>query len=150
MELPSIWLIILENFYIEQNDNENLTVAFIEAAISGSYEICKYFIDKKIEIVFDNVMKNLSKLHSINLEILMILLDSFLPYQKEMIVNKLFNPAIIANNKSIIKYLLTKSPTLDYDLLNAVNTHDVETVNIILEYNKDPSFINKVFESGNF
>ncbi|KAK8844447.1 hypothetical protein M9Y10_024305 [Tritrichomonas musculus] len=139
---------IIENFYLDSNDYMWFTLTFMKAAVVGSKEICNYIISKEIDFVYDEITKYLYKLVSIDLEIIIKLMNTLSPTDKEDLLNKLISPAIASKNKNLIRYLLQQTPPIGETLLWATQTNDFDVFNLVLEYNNDPFYINKVFENS--
>lgn len=56
--------------------------------------------------------------------------------------------AIRSKNKKLIEFLMIEKAPIKNALFEAVNTHDLEIVELILKYNSSPSFVNLKNEDG--
>ena len=129
------------------DDSFDFTQNFINAASSESTEICKYFIEKKTPINYEKLSAQVSELGSLNEELFSIIISNVSPEAKERIVG-CFDQAIEKKNKDLVKYLIKENPPFDHALLLAVCSHDLELVEIILEHDSQPSYINKLCDYG--
>lgn len=139
---------IITDLIINDNPKDDFTTPFFNAAISGKIEICNYLIEKKLFINFENLSYQVLKLSSIKEEIFSLMIENADQESKEIFFNIYLEQAIMKNNKGLIKYLIQKGASCVNSLFNAINTHDIELVNLILEYNNKPSFINKRSKDG--
>lgn len=130
------------------NNKNDFTRSFIEAFGSESFDICKYFIDNKICINYSELILHAYKFKLINCKILSLLIDNSSYFHKKQLIGNFIIPSIQKKNKDTIEYLLSNDAPMDDTLFEAVNTHNIEIVNIILKFNSKPFFINKISIHG--
>ena len=131
----------IADLIFDYNPEKDFTSLFISAAKAGNVELCKYFIDKKATINYEKISANVSELGSINEE-----LFSFIGSVSEDAKNRILgciDEAIANKNKGLVEFLLKNNAPCSYALFEAVETNDIEMVDIVLKYKNKPSFINK-------
>ena len=133
---------IITNFILNESQNFNFSNAFIKASSSGAMEICHYFIDKKVYINYYEFSYKVEKLGSIDAELFEIIYNNVHSSIKYQLL-KCINESIKKKNKKLIEFLLMQNAQIDTSLFEAVRTHDVAIVDLILKYNSEPSFVNK-------
>ncbi|KAK8841740.1 hypothetical protein M9Y10_026687 [Tritrichomonas musculus] len=140
---------ILKNY---KNDDaylsHNFTTSFIEAFESSSFEICKYFIDKKIEIDYQKIYFAVYKFENIDLGILSLLIDAAPSFCRKELMYNFIDAAMKTKSYEAVYFLLKSNVQMNNALFEAVKTRDIEMVNTVLRYNSKPSFINKISNQG--
>lgn len=132
---------------LQINSNENFTKPFLIAANSPSIQICQFFIDKKVYIEYQNLStQNIP--YNTNKETLILIINNSPSEMKTMIQTCFLHPAISNKNIQLVDYLLYQNVPIENALIDAVNTNDLEIVNIVLQHNKKASFINKRTKEG--
>ncbi|KAK8875507.1 hypothetical protein M9Y10_005673 [Tritrichomonas musculus] len=134
---------ILEN--IESDENEirsKFTTSFMKAVFGGFSDICQYFFDKRIDLDFEIIFSDKKLFNSMNAEMIIFLYENVLFKYKRKLFMCVINEAIRKKNKKMIEFLFKNILPLGNNLIDAVNTHDIDIVNIVLKYNSKPSFIN--------
>ena len=114
----------------------------LEVVSSGSMTIVQYFIDKKFFIDYNKISKDISKLGLADVKLFEILINNAHPKIRYKFLNCI-TYAIQKKNKKLIEFLLENKAPINNALLEAVSTHDVEIVDLILKYNSEPSFVNQ-------
>ena len=137
----------ITDLVIKNNYQLDFTSFFANAASTGNNELLKYFIDKKVLINYEKLSPQIPTFGLINEEIFSIITSNISTESKNRISGCL-QQAIKNNNKGLAKYLLKMNPPSSNDLIHAVLADNLEIVDLILECNKEPSFINKVTEKG--
>ena len=127
--------------------------SFYMAALSGSFEICQYLVDQKVldKDDFQSLLRKSDKLVTISKEIFELILKNSNEQMKEHYFSSLLYPAIQKNNKDLVGYLLAQDYEFEEDeevLVLAVQTRDLEMVNIVLNYNSQPYFVNRLTSNG--
>lgn len=139
---------ITTNLIIKLDKKSDFTQAFLTATKLNKIEICKYFIDEKVYISIDRISSNLNTFKLINHEILMYLIDNCEVNEKRILKQCLLYPAIMNHDKILIEHLLKNNIAFDDALFDAVNSNNLEIVNLILNHNCQPFFINKKTRDG--
>lgn len=142
---PEITKTIIDLIIANDQDND-YTTPFFNAAISGKYETIKYFIDKKLFINYEKLSYQVKKLSSVSDEIFSLIIENADSESREIFLNTYLEQAIRKNNKKLIKYLFDQGANCDDCLFIAIEAHDIELVNLILEYKS--SLINKRSKTG--
>ncbi|KAK8838502.1 hypothetical protein M9Y10_033130 [Tritrichomonas musculus] len=137
----------ITDFIIKENKNFNFSTAFINASSAGSKSICQYFIEKKVFINYEQISSKVANLGLIDEAIFKMIFKHVSSTAKCKIL-ECINQAITRKNKKLIEFLLNEKAPMKNALFNAVSTHDVEIVNLILKYNSDPSFVNQINHEG--
>ena len=88
-----------------QIDSLDFTDNFVNAARSGSNEICKCFFEKKVPINYEKLSSQASELGSLDADLLSKIFNNVSPESKERILG-CFNQAIQKKNKNAVKFLL--------------------------------------------
>ena len=134
----------------EQEYDQSLfyTRPFYNAAIAGFSRICQLLIDKKVLINFNLLSLQMKKLSHSNSEILDIIIKNIEPEMKDVFINCAFDEAIVRKNKKNLEFLLKIGAFNENALFNAVKAKDIEIVNMILNHNSEPSFINQMSKNG--
>ena len=66
-----------------------------------------------------------------------------------MLLSSFLTSSIAKNNSGLAEYILKINQKCNHDdLINAIKNKNINLVNLILKYNKKPSFINKLTENG--
>ena len=138
----------LIDFLIRCYFDADLTSLFFKSFVSESEEICKYLLQQKQFIKFDELINNYQKIFVLNSKLALKLLDEFDTDIKESLERLLFDASISNNNKDVFELFLHKNLDKRHILLGAVNFNDINLVNQILSHNSEPSFINQVSQSG--
>ena len=100
--------------------SHNFTTSFIEAFASGSFEICKYFIDKKIEIDYQKIYSAVYKFERIDLKILSLIVDTVLSFCKKELMYNFINAAMKTKSYESVYFLLKNNVQIDNALFEAV------------------------------
>lgn len=135
-------------FILLKNPDKDFSPAFIEASSNEYDEICQYFIDKKINLDISYLSKYANRILQGKSKTFFALVEIVDSSKKEAFLIKFFEMAILKRKYSIVDYLMKENIYDQNALINAISTHDVEMVNLILKYNNRPSFINQIFENG--
>ena len=136
----------LTDLILRDNSQKEFTNLFVFAADSDCIDLCKYFIDKKASINYKKISASVSELSSINEE-LFLLIESDSHDAKERIFDCI-DEAISKKNQNLVEYLLKNDAPCVNGLIKAVETNDIDIVNLILKYRNKPSFINKKSPKG--
>lgn len=141
---------IIIDLILEQNNNMTFDFAFpfLNAAVKGSTEICQFMIDKKCFINYEVLSLQKQELIHIKKDILCNIIQNMTLFAKEILINCYLIDAIKAKYIFLIEYLLNEDAKDDFSLIEAVKTQDIEIVNMILNKNSEPSFVNKLSEDG--
>ena len=130
----------------------DFTQDLINAALSGSLEICQLLVDKKLKIDFKSISlyRNLSV---VNAEIFSFLLENSPPKMQPNFLHKFLYESISSKNKELLDFILkelkNRNEEINEDILiKGSNSKDVEIVKIILKYKNDPKFVNIVSSEG--
>ncbi|KAK8836079.1 hypothetical protein M9Y10_040035 [Tritrichomonas musculus] len=130
------------------NSEYNVTEAFLSAALSGSIEICQYFLDNKFSIDFNQLSTSFDELSTVNEEIFSLMISNCNLIAKEQFLHLYFEPAIENKNYELVEFLLKQKILSDNALFIAVKNDNLKMVNLILKYMNEPSFINRSSEAG--
>lgn len=139
---------LITDLIIPEHKNVDFSLPFFNAAVAGSSEICQFLIDKKVSINFYSISLQINEMASINKDVFNIIIKNAPEKVKENFICCYLDEVIQAKNKFFIEYLLNENAFSDNALIEAVETNDIEIVNMILNSNSDPSFINQVSEKG--
>ncbi|KAK8892562.1 hypothetical protein M9Y10_029795 [Tritrichomonas musculus] len=132
---------------IKMSPNLNFTMQFIGAASVGSKDICQYFLDKKVFINYEQISLKVTKLGLIDEEIFKMIYENVSLTTKFQLL-KCIDQAILKKNKKLVEFLLKEKAPCKDALIEAVSTHDLEMVDLVLKYNSEPGFINHVTKDG--
>ena len=124
------------------------TDPFISAILKGSIEICQFFIDKKVDINFNQIVSRCSDFGFIKPEIFSLIINNSTSEVKKQLYSNLIIPAVLSHNAPIVEEILKETTENTRTLLEAVNANDPKIVKIILKYNKKPLFVNKKTQNG--
>ena len=133
----------LTEIILINNPNEDFSDQFKIAASVESFEICNYFINKK---VFINT-KKLTEFVSLNVEFFSLIKNSF-PGIQIQTNEYLLSDAIKSHNKELVDYLLKNGAPIKNCLFLAVLDGYLDIVDIILKYYNEPSIVNKNSKDG--
>lgn len=139
---------ILTELIINIDSNSYFTNQFLLSIINGSTEICKYFIEKNVLIKYDELFGPLYETPKNIDEDLLILIISELNQENLELYKNYLDVAIQKKYKKLVGFLLHKGAFSDKALKLAVQSNDLDIVDIVLKYNDQPFFINKRFENG--
>lgn len=142
-DLESVKMIVdLRNKYCL---NKDYTYVFIDAAKSNFYEICKYFIDKKLYVDYQIVSENACQLINLRKNIFLLILSELDDQTTYFFYQSFLSQAIKDNNIELAEYILEKTNKCNCDdLINAVSTDNLNMVNLVFKYDHNcVSFINQ-------
>ncbi|KAK8894591.1 hypothetical protein M9Y10_023027 [Tritrichomonas musculus] len=131
---------------LKEDDKYDFTTAFFKASSSKSMKICQYFIDNKVLIEFEN-NPYIGSLGGISFELFENIIKSIDPKIK-FLFYECVHEAILNKNKKLIEIIFEEKPPKGNELFEGVQTEDIEIVDLILKYNSEPSFVNKVTVDG--
>ncbi|KAK8894590.1 hypothetical protein M9Y10_023026 [Tritrichomonas musculus] len=131
---------------LKEDDKYDFTTAFFKASSSKSMSICQYFIDNKVLIEFEN-NPYIGSLGGISFELFENIIKSIDPKIK-FLFYECVHEAILNKNKKLIEIIFEEKPPKGNELFEGVQTEDIEIVDLILKYNSEPSFVNKVTVDG--
>ncbi|KAK8880500.1 hypothetical protein M9Y10_003176 [Tritrichomonas musculus] len=126
----------------------DFTGPFLEACVSGSEEMYQPFIDLKVFINYEEIMKFHKQIFTGNWKIAIKLLDQVDSDLKESFSTYFFLEAYEQNNKEAFQILLPQNLYYSEALYFAVFFNDIESVNKVLEHNSKPSIVNKNYING--
>lgn len=132
---------------------EDFTLPFFNAAVSGSFESCQYMVEKKLYINYEQLSDNVHNLMTTNGQVLLLILENSSDRLNKIILNNLLVPAINKKSVELVDSILKEMQIRNMSLyqqhfLTAVETMDVDIVKTILKYNKEPRFINALSKKG--
>lgn len=139
----------ISEIILNKSPDYDFCTPFSKALSSGSTSICQYFFDKKVYINYEQISLHVSELGSIDKDIFSILINKVDQTTKYKYM-KCIDKAIKKKNKKLIEFLLTENAPADNALFEAVSTHDLEIVDLILKYKSDPSFINQKMQKDQY
>ena len=115
---------ILTNLILKENLKNDFTIPFLNASISGNYEICKYFIEKKLMINYEKISYQLIKISSIKIQIFSLIFENSDEESKEIFRNTYIQQSILNNNIELFRYLVENGAEYENYILDALNTHN--------------------------
>lgn len=139
---------VITDLILQKNSKIDFTEPFIRACFSKSFEICHFFVEKKVFLNFIHLCKEASRVTVCDEKTFDLLFNICDSEMKEMFLGCFFYEAIKNKNKSLIDFMLKKEVSYDCALFEAVQTHDIDIVNMILENDSKPSFVNRICKNG--
>ena len=137
----------ITDILLNDDPNFNFSTAFTSASSSSSMSICQYFLDKKVSINYEELSSKVSEFGSIDEDLFKMILNNVSPNTKRKFLKCIYQ-AIHKKNKKLVEFLLKENAPINKALFEAVLTHDLDIVNLILNYNSAPSYINRKINDG--
>lgn len=138
----------ITEFILKSKKNKDFTLPFVNAASFNSFELCNFFVDKKVKINFSNIATFSSEMASMKEEIFLLIIDKLSHDEKENLYKKIIIPAIRCHNIPLIEIIYKEMPVNRECFFEAVESSDCEIVKITLKYKNNSSFINKKSPNG--
>ncbi|KAK8836958.1 hypothetical protein M9Y10_036992 [Tritrichomonas musculus] len=139
---------IIEIIYKFENSIENdITTSFIQAAIYGHIDILKYLTNSSLTINYETLSKSGIEMKSINSEIFSFMIEKSPENLKDKLLSNFIYVALYTRNKDLAEYILKQKNDFENSLIHAVETNDLDIVDLVLKYNKKSSLVNKVLRS---
>lgn len=143
---------VIVDFYQKEefikSDSDDFTSLLLVAILKKSFEICQFFIDRKLPINFETLSVDRKNLSYATVDIFSLLIDNCDPKLKNDFISNFVCSSIQRKNKELFAFLMKLNAPMSDALITAVNTNDLEMVKLVLEYKSDASFINKISQEG--
>ena len=133
---------------LKEKPEEDFSVPFLNVAKLNSVELCKFFIDKKVNISFEYVIEYASRIGNINKEIFSIISDIMPPNLLNKFLDKFAIYATEWCNLEIVETILNIAPDIEIDIYAAIDSRDPRIISLLRKYNENPDYVNSRTPEG--
>ena len=133
---------------IVTNENSDFTKSFIVSCQFCRKEICKYLFDEKAHIKYEQLLTSIDDFYCIDVPTFSLIINNCPFYVKEKFMRLSIKSSITNHNLNILNFLLKEKVPPENSLFCAIKCKDLKAINIILENNSMPSFINQISIDG--